>query len=275
MRGAAGDESAPAALEAGVGDRMRDASVQRADTLAKPRAELVEGGVGVDFVLDERPVQHVSVHEPHGPPGEPFRPAQEGKAGFDGAEGVGGVGVGAAEAQQPQLGAAVGILNREARRADETNPEVAHRGLPLVIVGIQGPDGAIAEQPQIPPGRSCIDAPLFGHEIGEWCERSRRRSSQLDVRDASVLQQLVGDTPSCRRGPVAAPVLMLECEASRAQLFGAAKERHSDLRELIPFLGPRHRARVRGGTGMVAEARFLDARRLTACAEGKRECRAR
>jgi hypothetical protein len=254
MRGAAGDESAPAALEAGVGDRMRDAGVQRADTLAKPRAELVEGGVGVDFVLDERPVQHVRVHEPHGPPGEPFRTAQEGKTGLDGAEGVGGVGVGAAEAQQPQLGVAVGILDREPRRADEANPEVAHRGLPLVIVGIHGPDGTIAEQPQIPPGRSLVDAPLLGHEIRERRERSRRRSTQLDVREAGVFHQLVGDTPSRRGSPVATPVLILEGEASRAELFHTAQERPGDLRELLLYFRARHRARVRGDPGAIAEA---------------------
>jgi hypothetical protein len=67
MRVASGDKAAAAALEAGPGERARDPLVQRVDPLAEPRLHVGQGGVGVDVVVDQAPVEEVGVDEPDRP----------------------------------------------------------------------------------------------------------------------------------------------------------------------------------------------------------------
>jgi hypothetical protein len=174
MGSTTGDEAAPSALETGSGLRTRDACVQGLDTLAEPWAQFGQRRVGVDLVLEEGAVQQVCVHEPHCPPGEPIGVPQESEAGVHRPERVAGVGLGAAEAQQAHLGAAVGVLDRESSRADEPNTELWDMRLPLVyFLDIYGAHGTISEQLQIPPRRHLVDAPFFGYETGQRRERCR------------------------------------------------------------------------------------------------------
>lgn len=255
MSGAPGDEAAPTALEAGSGDRVRDAGVQRADSFAKPRTQLIECGPDRDLVLDERAVQQVGVHQPHRPAGEPAGPAQQREAGLDRTEGVGGIRLGAADAQQPQLRSTAGVFDGEPGLAHEANAEIRDGGLPLVVVGVEGAHDAIAEELEIPPGSRFVDAPFFGHEIRQRRERDGRGRTQLEVRDASVVRELVGDAPLRRRCAVAPPVLVLERDTSRAELLDAAEERQRDLRKLLRFVSRGHIGRVRGHGPAIAEPR--------------------
>jgi hypothetical protein len=254
MGGAPGDEPAPAALEAGAGNRFRDAFADRVDPIAQPRAQLGQRRVGNDLVLDDCAVQQVGVHQAHRSADKPCSPSQERKARRDGAEWIIGIGLGAAEAKQPELGVATSVLDREPGRAHEANTEVGDRRLPLVdVVELDGADDWIPEQAEIPAGGRFVDVPFLGHEVGKRRERGRRRRAQLDVRDARVIQELVGDTPLRRRGAIAPPVLVLERDPARAQLLHAAEERDGDLRELLPFFFGGHAARVRGGGHRSAE----------------------
>jgi hypothetical protein len=60
------------------------------------------------------------------------------------------------------------------------------------------------------------------------------------VGDAGVVHELIGDTPASGRGAVAAPVVVLECDAPWAQLLDAAEKRERDLRKLVVRLVTGH-----------------------------------
>ena len=158
------------------------------------------------------------------------------------------------DAEQPELGPTVGVLEGETGAAHEPKAELGNPGLPVVeVLVVDAAHGAIAEQLHVPPGGGLVDLPLLGNEIRQRRERLRRRQPELDVRDARVFGQLVGDAPASGRRAIPAPVLVLERDAPGAQLLDSAQERQRDLRELVegPVIG--HEARVRVGDAEIAE----------------------
>src|SRR5205807_3977995 len=98
-----------------------------------------------------------------------------------------------------------------------------------------------------------IDLPLLGNEIRQRREGLGRWQPELDVREACVFGQLVGDAPASGRRAVPAPVVVLERDAPGAQLLDSAQERQRDLREIIEGSVIGHEPRVRGRPARIAE----------------------
>jgi hypothetical protein len=255
MRIASGDKAAAAALEAGPGERPRDPFVQCVDALAEPRPHVGQGGVGVDLVLDHASIQEVGVHEPDRPSRQPRRVPEQREPCVGRRQRIRGVGRGSTDAEQPELGPTVGVLEGETGAAHESKAELGNPGLPVVeLLVVDGAHGAIAEQLHVPPGGGLVDLPLLGNEIRQRREGLGRRQPELDVRDACVFGQLVGDAPAGGRGAIPAPVLVLERDPPGAQLLDSAQEGQRDLREIIELVVTGHEARVRGRPLRTAEA---------------------